>query len=114
VPDSVINIVFGLFIGIIAGAVQFFLLMKFVFAVTSGKFSNRTVLFAITQFLFPFAILLICGFLFRDSLMWVGIGMASALIISAVIKFLLFPKDTKPKTKSQKRAEKKAGKKARK
>jgi len=107
VPDGVISVLTGLFIGAVTGAVQFFLLIKFVFAVTSGKFNNKTVLFAVTQFLFPFAVLLICGFLFIDSLMWVGIGMASALIISAVIKFILLPKDTKSKTKSGKKAVKK-------
>jgi len=111
VPDGVISVVIGILIGLITGVIQFFLLMKFVFSVTSGKFGNKTVLFAVTQFLFPFTILILYGFLFRDSLMWVGIGMASALIISAVLKFLLFSDKKKPAVKSGKTGKKKKNKK---
>jgi len=102
VPDGVISVLAGLFIGIITGVIQFFLLMKFVFSVTSGKFNNKTVLFALTQFLFPFTVLIIYGLLFREGLMWVGIGMASALIISAVIKFILFSGNKKTNVKTKK------------
>ena len=87
-----LSIILGIFIGLIAGVVQFYLLFKFVRSVTGGKFSNKTVLFAITQFLFPFAILVICAFLLPDSLMWVGIGMASALIGCAIVRFVFAPK----------------------
>ena len=84
VPDIII----GLFIGIATGVVQFLLLLKFVLSVTGGKFGNKTVLFGITQFVFPFAVLVACAFLIGDKLLWVGIGIASALIICAVIKFI--------------------------
>lgn len=89
-----LSIIIGLVIGIITGIIQFYLLSKFVTSVTGSKFGNKTVLFAITQFLFPFAVLVLCAFLIGDSLMWVGIGIASALIISAVIKFVFVSKMT--------------------
>jgi len=107
VPDGVISVIAGLLIGAVTGVIQFFLLTKFVFAVTSGKFGNKTVLFAVTQFLFPFTILILYGFLFRESLMWAGIGMASALIISAVIKFVVFSGNKNSTDKSKKTGQKK-------
>jgi len=79
----------GLIIGIISGTVQFFLLSRFTGAVTKGKFSNKTVIFALTQFLFPFGVLVVCAFFIPDSLVWAGVGMGSALVISAVTKFIL-------------------------
>jgi len=90
------GIIIGLLIGIVTGVVQFFLLFKFVTSATGGKSGNKTVLFAITQFLFPFAVLVVCAFIIGESIMWVGIGIASALIISAVIKFV-FASKTKDK-----------------
>jgi len=114
----------GLLIGIVTGVLQFLLLFKFVTSVTGGKFGSKTVMFAITQFLFPFAVLVVCAFLISDSLMWVGIGIASALIICAVVKFVFASKlgksnnkktdnksekkqKTKPDNKSKKKSEKK-------
>jgi len=90
-----LNIIIGLLIGLVTGTIQFFLLSKFVTSVTGGKPGSKTVIFAITQFFFPFAVLIICAFLIGDSLMWVGIGIASALIISAVIKFVFVSKSVK-------------------
>ena len=87
-----LNIIVALFIGIVTGIIQFFLLSKFVTSVTGSKFGNKTVLFALTQFLFPFAVLIVCAFLIGDYLMWVGIGIASALIIGAIIKFVFVSK----------------------
>jgi len=97
-------ILLSVFIGIVTGVVQFYLLYKFVTTVTGGKSGSRTVIFAITQFLFPFAILVLCAFLLPDSLMWVGIGAAASLIISAVIKFVFVSKvDKKGSSKSKKK-----------
>ena len=90
-----LNIIIGLLIGLVTGLIQFLLLSKFVTSVTGGKPFSKTVIFAITQFLFPFAVLIICAFLIGDSLMWVGIGIASALIISAVIRFVFVSKSMK-------------------
>jgi len=78
----------AIIIGIIAGIIQFYLLQKFTGAVTMGKITNKTVIFAITQFLFPFAVLVACAFLIGDKLLWVGIGIASSLIICAIIRFI--------------------------
>ena len=85
-------IALSIFIGVITGIVQFLLLRKFTGAVSKGKMTGKTVIFAITQFLFPFAVLVLCAFLITDSLMWVAIGIASALIICAVTKFVFTSK----------------------
>ena len=102
------GIIVGLLIGLVTGAIQFFLLFKFVTSVTGGKSSTKTIIFAITQFFFPFVILVICAFLIGDSLMWVGIGIASALIIGAIIRFVFASKFTeKNEVESNKQASKK-------
>ena len=80
--------IIAVIIGVVTGVIQFFLLFKFVTSVTGGKAGMKTLLFAITQFLFPFAILVICAFLLPESLMWVGIGIAASLITCAVIRFV--------------------------
>ena len=91
----------GIIIGIVTGVAQYFLLLKFTTAVSGGKFSKKTVLFAVTQFLLPFTVLLLSAFLLgeeilgRNFLMWIGIGIVAALIICAVVKFLLISKATK-------------------
>jgi len=84
----VLNIIIALLIGLATGAIQFFFLFKFVTNVTGEGIGKKTVLFALTQFLFPFAVLVICAFLLPHNLLWVGIGIAAALIASAVIRFL--------------------------
>ena len=85
-------IILSIFIGLVTGVVQFFLLFKFVVTLTGRKSGSKTVLFAITQFLFPFAVLVLCAFLLTDTLMWVGIGAAASLIICAIVKFVLTSK----------------------
>jgi len=92
--DIIINVI-AVIIGIATGVVQFFLLFKFVTSVTGGKSSTKTILFAITQFIFPFAVLVICAFLIGVVLLWVGIGIASALIVSAIVKFVFLSKKNK-------------------
>ena len=85
----------GLFIGIISGVIQFFLLLKFTTSVTGGKAGGKTVIFAVTQFLLPLAVLILCALFLNANLMWVGIGMAAALIGSAIVKFVLLSKKDK-------------------
>ena len=85
----------GVSIGVVAGVIQFFLLMKFTGAVTGGKFNKKTVLFAITQFLLPFAVLLICAFFLEGELLLVGIGIASSLVLCAVVRFIMVSKAKK-------------------
>ena len=99
ISDIIIKII-AVVIGVATGVVQFFLLYKFITSVTGGKMGTKTLLFAITQFIFPFAILVICAFLFPNSLMWAGIGMASSLITCAVVKFIIVSKQKElPKKK---------------
>jgi len=85
--ETIIKVV-AVLIGIVTGGVQFFLLYKFVTSVTGGNVGIKTLVFALTQFLFPFAILVICAFLLPNSLMWVGIGIAASLITCAVVRFV--------------------------
>ena len=88
-----LNIIIALFTGLATGAIQFFLLFKFVTNVTGEGIGKKTVLFALTQFLFPFAVLVICAFLLPENLLWVGVGIAVALITSAVIRFISVSKN---------------------
>jgi len=93
----------SLLVGGATGVVQFYLLYKFVTSVTGGKAGTKTIVFAITQFLFPFAVLVICAFLLPDSIMWVGIGAAVSLIICAIIRFVKVSKQKElPKKKTMK------------
>ena len=94
--NVIINVI-SVLIGVVVGAIQFYLLFKFVTSVTGGKSGTRTLLFAITQFLFPFAVLVICAFLLPDSLMWLGIGIGVSLIACAVVKFLFVSKSNTKK-----------------
>jgi len=87
--------VLGFVIGAVSGTVQFFLLSKFTGAVTGGKSAKKTALFAITQFLLPFAVLLACAFLLSGGLLLVGIGMATALIVCAVVRFFIVSRANK-------------------
>ena len=103
VPDIVVYII-AVIVGIATGVVQFFLLYKFVTSVTGGKAGIKTLIFAVTQFLFPFIILLTCAFLFPGGLMWLGIGAAASLVTCAVVKFVFMSKnkDTPDKNKGKK------------
>jgi len=104
-------ILLSIFIGLVTGAIQFYLLYKFVTSVTGGKAGSKTIIFAITQFLFPFVVLLLCAFLLTDNLMWVGIGAAASLITSAVIRFVFASKfEKKPDKNAKNNSKKKKGK----
>jgi len=93
----VVNIIIGIIIGLAAGTLQFYLLYKFVTSVTGGKMGTKTLIFAVTQFLLPFTVLVFIGFFMPDGLMWVGIGAAAALITCAVIKFISVSKQKSAK-----------------
>ena len=103
VPD-IVGYIIAVIVGIATGVVQFFLLYKFVTSVTGGKAGSKTLLFAITQFLFPFVILVICAFLLPAGLMWLGIGAAASLVTCAIIKFVFLTKknDVSDKNKRKK------------
>lgn len=85
----------GFLIGLAAGAVHFYALSRFTKMVTGGEFTPRLALFGVVQFLIPLAVLVVCAFTIRDLLLWVAIGMAVALVGSAVIKFALSARRSK-------------------
>ena len=93
----------SLLIGGATGVVQFYLLYKFVTSVTGGKTGTKTIIFAITQFIFPFVILVICAFLLPASIMWVGIGVAVSLVTCAIIRFVKVSKQKELSKKKKKK-----------
>ena len=99
---DVFSVIIAVVVGIATGAVQFFLLYKFVTSVTGGKIGTKTLIFAVTQFLFPFAILVILAFMLPNNLIWAGIGIAASLITSAVLRFIKVQKQKDLPTKKQK------------
>jgi len=62
---------------------------------SESKSGGKIVLFAITQFVFPFTVLLLCAFFLSEDLMWIGIGMAAALITCAIVRFVITLKKNK-------------------
>jgi len=89
------NEVIGFGIGAVTGVVQFILLSKFTTNATGGKSPSKTVMFALTQFLLPFSVLLISAFLLDGNILPIGIGIAAALIVCAVVKFLIYARTSK-------------------
>ena len=85
----------GFSIGAVSGVVQFLLLSKFTRSATGGKFNNKTVLFAVCQFLLPLGVLVGCAFLLREALIWTGAGIAGSLIVCAVVHFIIARKKDK-------------------
>lgn len=83
-------------VGVVSGVVQYLLLQKFTGSATTGKgkSGSNTIAFALTQFLLPFVVLVVCILLYVDSLIWVVIGIASALIICAVVKYIIVAKSS--------------------
>lgn len=79
----------GLFIGIVAGAFQFWMLSIFTKAITSGLFSTKSVLFGLLQFFLPLGVLIGIAFIRRQDLLWAGIGITGSLIISAIAKYFI-------------------------
>jgi len=82
----------GFIIGAVSGTIQSLLLPKFTDSAKSGKVGKKTLLFIATQFLFPFIVLLLCAFFLMDELVPVVIGMAAAIIICSLIKFIIATK----------------------
>ena len=78
----------GFFIGAAAGSLQFYLLSKFVKAVISGNLRVSDTLIGLLQFFIPFFTLLITAFIDSGSILPVGIGIAAALLVWAIAKFI--------------------------
>lgn len=96
------NIVIGLVLGIAVGALQIFLLTKFLKGITEaakpGENSDSVntsayMISGFAQLLIPFAVLIAVAFIYRDALLWTGIGAGTSLIILGVIKFIVGRKE---------------------
>jgi len=79
---------FGLVIGLAAGAVQVFLLAKFTRMVTSGNFSASGVLYGFFRFFFTPVVLVCTAIFHREGLLYAGLGAVAALLGCALIAFL--------------------------
>ncbi len=73
----------GIFAGILAGAVQLTLLVKFADSVTAGRVDVKAVSFALLQLLVPLAGLTLCAFFMRNALVAMGISLAATLLAGA-------------------------------
>jgi len=96
------NIIFGLLIGVAVGAAQLYLLGKYVKGITtaqetegSDKKSGTSGYMAagVIQLLLPFAALIAVAFLYRNALLWAGIGAGTSLVVLSIIKALLGKKE---------------------
>jgi hypothetical protein len=80
--------VLGLVVGVVSGLAQLYLLFRFTKAVTAGGIDLKCVALGLAQFFIPFAVLLLSAFLIRRSLLWVGVGIAAALVVGSIILFI--------------------------
>ena len=79
---------FGLIIGAVSGAAQFWMLSKFTKAVTGGALNTKTVSLGLSQFFLPIIVLVGCALLFKDGLLWAAVGMICVLVGCAFVQFL--------------------------
>jgi hypothetical protein len=85
----------GLAIGVVAGVFQFWLLTKFTAGVTSGSVNISHVLLGLVQFFLPLGVLVGVAFLRQQDLIWTASGIAGALMIGAVLKYVVFTRKTR-------------------
>ncbi len=85
----------GLFIGIASGVFQFWLLLKFTTGITAGVVNIRHVLLGLVQFFIPIGVLVGVAFFRRQDLLFAGIGIAGALLISAFLKYAVNARKTR-------------------
>lgn len=85
----------GLGIGLISGCLQFWLLSQFTKGIASGTFSIKTVLLGMVQFFLPMGILILMAFIRRQDLLWTGIGITGAVILGAIIKYIIGAREAK-------------------
>lgn len=78
----------GLSIGIIAGAFQFWLLLKFSRGIVSGVVNIKYILLGFAQFFLPLGVLVSISLLRRQELLFSGAGIAGTLIACAFLKYL--------------------------
>ena len=79
----------GLLIGVISGAVQFWLLAKFSRAMTNDGLDKKALLIGICQFLIPFLVLALCAILLDDALIPAIIGMTLTLSVFLIARHFI-------------------------
>jgi hypothetical protein len=82
------NIAIGIVIGLVVGAAQFLLLLRFTKRVTGGSGSGF-VLFGLLQWILPFAALLLVGLFYTAALLPAGITIAVTLIAGAAARIII-------------------------
>ncbi len=85
----------GLAVGVVSGVFQFWLLTKFTKGLTTGFVDISNILLGLAQFLLPMAVLVGVAFLRRQDLIWAATGIAGALIVGAVLKYVVFARKTR-------------------
>lgn len=78
-----------LIVGIIFGAIQLLLLIRFAAMLTSGMLNAKCILFGVLQFILPTVLLIGCALFRRQDLIWAATGMVASLLIGAIIKFAI-------------------------
>ena len=84
----------GIAVGIIAGAIQYWLLAKFTARIARGGADIRTVLLGLAQFFLPLGVLIGMAFIRRQELLTTAIGITVILLFGAVGKVLLRGRQT--------------------
>lgn len=79
----------GILIGVLAGALQLFLLYRLTKAIGGGGKNGFIALFAAVQFFVPAAALLLCALLFPDKLIHCGVSLVAVLITGALTIFFI-------------------------
>ncbi len=79
----------GFAVGVAAGAIQFWLLSKFTGHVTGGGLTPHAVLLGLLQLLLPLGVLIAVAFLWRQDLLFAGIGISGALMGGLLVRIIL-------------------------
>lgn len=76
----------GLFIGIAAGLIQFWLLSKFTKLITRGSMNPKCLLLGFSQFFLPMLVLIGVAFIRRQDLLLAAVGITATLVFGAITK----------------------------
>ena len=85
----------GLSIGVVSGVFQFWLLSKFTKGISTGTVNISYMLLGLVQFLLPIGVLVGVAFLRRQDILWAGVGITGALLISAFLKYVVGARKTR-------------------
>ncbi|MDR2665641.1 MAG: hypothetical protein LBC21_05125, partial [Oscillospiraceae bacterium] len=87
----------GFLIGAVTGGLQFWLLARFTRAITDGGLDTGAVLIGAGQFFLPLVVLLAVAAFVREWLLAAALGMAAALIGSALVRYIAAQKRARGK-----------------